>query len=264
MSFIQAFFQWGQHLPPGGLYIFIFAWLFIESTGFPISDEPLLLLSGYLASTGRLVMAVVLVVALVGKVLASCLAYWIGQHINLERLARPARQPDGGAGRWLYYARPTLPSVIAIEERFRRQGVWGVFLGRLIPVVRSFISYPAGAARMPFERFLAATTAGSLLWITIWTVLGAVLGRSYSEAFARWGSISWLVLGGAILALVAAYIWNHRRAEKQALLLYAQRLKAERKQRRQHAPAGTASKKRPNPIATTTAGKTVAVKKRKN
>jgi membrane protein DedA with SNARE-associated domain len=276
MSFLQALFQWGQGLPPLGLYLFIFAWLFIESTGFPISDEPLLLLSGYLAASHRLIMAVVIVIALVGKVAASCLAYWIGHYIRLEGLARPETQPETGAGRWLYYLRPTLPSVIAIEERFRRQGVWSVFLGRLVPVVRSFISYPAGAARMPFGRFLAATTAGSLTWITIWTVLGAVLGHSYKMAFQRWGSLSWIVLALFVAALVIVYIWNHRRSEREALALYAERLKeaerearrkaAEARKRRHAATATSGAVSGPRPAATlprTAVARTSAQKKRK-
>lgn len=213
---MNGIFTWAASLPVGWLYTFIFAWLFVESTGFPISDEPLLLLAGYLAHTRRLDLSLAIVVALVGKVAASCLAYWAGHHVNLMHLARPAVQPERGWRRWLYYIRPTKGFVLAAEQRFRRQGAWGVFLGRLIPVVRSFISYPAGAARMPFGLFLLATAAGSLLWIAIWTLLGAVLGKSYAAALARWGRLSWLVLAAFLLALGALWLWSHRRAERAA------------------------------------------------
>ncbi len=223
MQIFDRLFQWGQHLPPNQLYLFVFAWLFVESTGFPISDEPLLLLAGYLTTTGRLTMALVIVIALVGKVAASCLAFWVGHHIDFEKLARPDT-PSAGAGRWIDHLRPTRAAVIATEERVRRQGVWGVFLGRLIPVVRSFISYPAGALRMPFPAFLGATTAGSLIWIATWTVLGAVLGKSYETAFARWGAVSPFILLGVIVLLVVAWVWQHRRAEAAALRLQAQKL----------------------------------------
>jgi len=223
MQIFDKLFQWGQHLPPGELYLFIFAWLSIESTGFPISDEPLLLLAGYLTTTGRVTMALVIVIALVGKVAASCLAFWVGHYLDFEKLARPDTAPEG-ARRWLYHLRPTRAAVLATEDRVRRQGVWGVFLGRLIPVVRSFISYPAGALRMPFPAFLGATTAGSLLWIATWTVLGAVLGKSYQTAFAKWGAISPFILGGLIVLLVVAWVWQHRRAEAAALRLQAQKL----------------------------------------
>jgi membrane protein DedA with SNARE-associated domain len=197
--------EWGQALPAVPLYAFVFAWLFVESTGFPISDEPLLLLSGYLTSAGRLNIVAVLGVALVGKVSASCAAFWLGQRMS------PAR-PASGVGRLLYPVRPTQQAVLAVERRFRRGGAWAVFLGRLVPVVRSFISYPAGAAGMPFGLFLAATTAGSLLWIGTWTLLGAALGVSYAAALARWGQLSWLVLAAFLLALGAVWLWGHRRS----------------------------------------------------
>lgn len=208
---MQSLYHWGSGLPSATFYIFVFLWLFVESTGFPISDEPLLLLAGYLTTTHRVQIIPVLLIALTGKVLASCVAYAIGRRFDLERLARPTLRPQNGIASWLYYLRPTQAFAREAEQRFRRQGVWGVFLGRLIPVVRSFISYPAGAARMPFLLFLAATTAGSFIWITFWTFLGAGLGRSYQAAETRWGSLSWLVLGALIAIIGVVWLWNHRR-----------------------------------------------------
>lgn len=217
MHLFTHIFQWAMTLPPVGLYVFIFAWLFVESTGFPISDEPLLLLAGVLTTRHRIDLLPVLFFALTGKVIASCLAYWLGRHIPLMRLARPAQQPATGLGRWLYHARPTAQAIATVEERFRRQGAWGVFLGRLIPVVRSFISYPAGTARMRFDYFLAATTAGSLIWIVAWTGLGAVAGRS---AQAVKGPVSLVLLGVALVAIVAVWFWNHRRQTHAAQAKY--------------------------------------------
>jgi membrane protein DedA with SNARE-associated domain len=213
---MSGLFVWAQHLPAGGLYAFIFAWLFVESTGFPISDEPLLLLTGYLALRGRVDLVAAIAIALIGKVAASCVAYWVGRHIDLLSLARPATRPTQGPKRWLYYLRPTVAVVLATQRRARTSGVWGVFAGRLVPVVRSFISYPAGAVRMPFDRFLLATTAGSLIWIATWTLLGAVLGRSYQVAAHRWGMLSWLVLAAFVAALAALWLWGHRRAGRAA------------------------------------------------
>ncbi|MGZ3581940.1 MAG: DedA family protein [Ktedonobacterales bacterium] len=212
---MQWLYHWGSGLPPAGFYAFTFLWLFVESTGFPISDEPLLLLAGYLTTTQRVHMLPVLLIALTGKVLASCVAYAIGRHFDLERLARPAVRPAAGIAAWLHYLRPSQAFAQQAQQRFQRQGIWGVFLGRLIPVVRSFISYPAGAARMPFMRFLIATTTGSFIWIAFWTLLGAGLGRSYQQAEARWGTVSWLILAGLIAAILAVWLWSHRRAHAQ-------------------------------------------------
>jgi membrane protein DedA with SNARE-associated domain len=204
--------HWLSGLPPEPLYLFILAWLFVESVGFPISDEPVLLLAGYLSTLGRLSLVAVIVVALAGKVAASCVAYWIGRQLDLERIKRPAQQPAHRIRRWLYYARPTDTMAQRTEVFFAQRGAWSVFLGRLIPVVRSFISYPAGAARMSFTVFLVATTAGSLFWIAGWTVLGAAVGRSYGALEGPWRTLSlWIIV---LMAVVAVGYWLWRRLRK--------------------------------------------------
>jgi membrane protein DedA with SNARE-associated domain len=213
--------HWLSGLPPEPLYLFILAWLFVESVGFPISDEPVLLLAGYLSTSGRLSLVAVIAVALAGKVAASCVAYWIGRQLDLERVKRPAVQPAGGIGRWLYYARPTATMARQTEDFFARRGAWSVFLGRLIPVVRSFISYPAGAAGMPFPVFFIATTAGSLLWIAGWTTLGAVVGRSYRALEGPWRTFSlWIIV---LMAVAAVGYWLWRRLRKRLTNTNAER-----------------------------------------
>src|SRR5258708_16891456 len=139
---MSGLFVWAQHLPASGLYAFILAWLFVESTGFPMSDEPLLLLGGYFGHRGQLNLAATIAVALAGKVAASCVAFWLGRRIDLLSLARPAARPARGFERWLYYLRPTTGLVHDVEHWSRTRGVWGGFRGRRSPVVRSFISYP--------------------------------------------------------------------------------------------------------------------------
>src|SRR5690242_1272177 len=112
---MSGLYAWAQHLPPGPLYLLIFVWLFVESIGFPISDEPLLLLSGYLAHLRRIDLAVAFVIALGGKVSASFCAYWLGRHIDLMALARPPVRPSAGLSRWLYLVRPTRGALLAAE-----------------------------------------------------------------------------------------------------------------------------------------------------
>jgi membrane protein DedA with SNARE-associated domain len=206
--------RWLTELPLEPLYLFILGWLFVESVGFPISDEPILLLGGYLSTLGHLSLIGVIVVALVGKVAASCVAWWIGRQFDLERLKRPAERPVAGMARWLYFARPTEELVRQTRAYFAKRGAWSVFLGRLVPVVRSFISYPAGAAELPFDVFLLATTAGSLLWIVGWTMLGAFAGLSYRALEEPSRTISlWIIAAMASLAL-GYWVWRrlHKRS----------------------------------------------------
>lgn len=167
--------HWIQQLSPAAVYAVVFAWLFVESTGFPLSDEPLLIAAGGLARAGAVQLVPIILVALVGKVLASALAFALGRRLDLALLTRPESAPVSVGGRLLHYARPTPKTVTSVRVFFMRYGLWSVFLGRLAPVARSFISYPAGAARMGWTPFLLATTAGSAVWVTAWTVGGAWL-----------------------------------------------------------------------------------------
>src|SRR5262245_52716588 len=148
----------GGHFSVEWFYVLVVAWLFVESTGFPISDEPILLAAGYWSALGVLDLELVILLALIGKVGASCLAYRIGRLLPLGRLARGPSRPEGRWARVVHALRPTPTLVARTEGWFRRRGSLAVLLGRLVPVVRSFISYPAGAARMPFLLFLGATT----------------------------------------------------------------------------------------------------------
>ena len=208
--------NWLTGLPPEPLYLFIFAWLFVESVGFPISDEPILLLAGYLSTLGHLSLVAVIFVALLGKVAASRIAWWVGRRLDLERIKRPVERPSSGIARWLYYARPTEKMARQTEVFFARRGSWSIFLGRLVPVVRSFISYPAGAAGMPFGVFLLATTAGSLLWIACWTALGAVVGQSYRALEGPWRTISLWIISAMFLAAAGYWLWRRLR-KRQAI-----------------------------------------------
>jgi membrane protein DedA with SNARE-associated domain len=215
MGFLHDLVTWVFNLPSIVIYIFVFLWLFAESTGLPLSDEYVLLPAGIWAINNHpswLTVTLIIVFALTGKVLASCLAYWLGHFIKLERFARPEQRPTSGLGYWIYPIQPKLEAIEDIEERFRERGAWAVFWGRLIPIVRSFISYPAGAARMPFPVFLIATTGGSLIWVGTWTILGFIFSKSAEQLS---GPITWGIGSAVLVLLILAYIWNHQRQEKE-------------------------------------------------
>lgn len=140
----------------------------VESVGIPLPSEVTMPLGGALAgSTAGLLWTIGAGTA--GNLLGSWLAYLIGL---------------GGGARWL---RPR--HLQSAQAWFARYGSGAVFFGRLLPVVRTYISFPAGAARMPFGRFTAYTLAGSLIWSAAlawagyrlrgaWPVLAAAVGRA--------------------------------------------------------------------------------------
>jgi membrane protein DedA with SNARE-associated domain len=131
----------------------------------------------------------------------------------------------GGWGIGLYGGRPLLerrgrwfhldPARLARAERwFERFGDWAVFLGRVTPVVRSFISVPAGVFRAPFGRYLALTLVGSALWCFALAGAGWALGSSYESFHHGFRFADYAVVAG-IVAL-AAYLVLRRRSTKLA------------------------------------------------
>jgi membrane protein DedA with SNARE-associated domain len=142
----------------------------IESACIPLPSEIIMPFSGYLASTGRFTLWGVSIAGGIGNVLGSWLAYWAGRaggRALAERLAgwRLIRMADYDQGnRWL-----------------QRHGMAVAFWSRLLPIVRTFISFPAGAARVPFWRFTLYTFVGSVLWSLLLAYVGVVLGEHWHD-----------------------------------------------------------------------------------
>jgi membrane protein DedA with SNARE-associated domain len=167
----------------------------LESAGVPIPSEVILPLGGLaaLAAGGTGPLALVVAAGTLGNVLGSAIAYGIGAAAGAEW--RGARWLDRrhweAAHRW-----------------FARHGDRAVLLGRVLPVVRTYISFPAGAAAMDLGRFLAYTAAGSAVWSAALAAAGYALG-------ARWEVLARAVrdLGVAVLAalVLAAGLWVLRR-----------------------------------------------------
>lgn len=137
----------------------------------PIPSEVVLPLAGFLAGQGQLNVVAVIIWATVGSVAGALALYALGAVVDQ-------------ADRW-----------------FARRGGRAVFLGRLIPVIRSFISIPAGVERMPLPRFLAYTTAGSGLWNTLFVLLGYALGSQWEQIGQYSGYLT-----NAVIALIAGWI----------------------------------------------------------
>src|SRR4051794_30102364 len=162
-----------------------------ETVVLPIPSEVVLPLSGYLAQTGRMSLVAAFLAATAGSVLGAALLRRLGAWLGPDRSRR---------------ALARLPLVDAADvDRtfawFRRHGRSAVLLGRLVPVVRSFVSVPAGVVRMPWPRFLAYTMVGSPLWNGALIGAGAVLGTQH-ELVERWvGVVDWVLVVGAVLVV---------------------------------------------------------------
>jgi membrane protein DedA with SNARE-associated domain len=182
----------------------------LESIIPPIPSEMVLLLSGFNVSTGRFPLVPAIVMATIGSVIGAWALYWVGALIRGERLELYL----GKIGRWVGL---TSGDVATGFAWFNRHGPKVVFFGRLIPVVRSVVSIPAGAERMSFLKFTVFTAAGSLVWNTVWIVIGRQLGAQWHQAEEWQGVIEKVVLA-VLLAVVVALIVKARRRGKRLRL----------------------------------------------
>ena len=100
------------------------------------------------------------------------------------------------------------------DRWFERWGSWAVFLGRMVPLVRTFVSYPAGISRMPMGRFLLFSTLGSLPWNAALIVAGFVVGEKYPQIEAAIKPFEYVIYAfvlGLVLLLLARWWWSKRR-----------------------------------------------------
>jgi len=176
--------------------------MFLESSFVPFPSELVMPQAGYLASQGRMNAAIAVAMGVVGS--------WLGALLNYYLALRLGRAFFLKYGRYLLCPPPTFAKV---EAFFQRHGEIGTFTGRLVPVVRQYISLPAGLARMNMARFLFFTGLGSGIWVTILTAIGYVAGRNQEliRQYTREWTI-WLMVFCAVL-LVAYTRMRRRRGE---------------------------------------------------
>jgi membrane protein DedA with SNARE-associated domain len=161
----------------------------------PIPSEVILPLAGFTASQGDMSLLAAIVWTTVGSVVGAALLYWIGALIGPERTRAVAA--------WLPLIK--VSDIDRTEAWFQRHGRKTVFLGRMVPLFRSFVSIPAGIERMPIPTFLVLTTLGSLIWNTLFVLAGFVLGENWRIIEDYAGAYQNLVLAVGFLA-VAAFV----------------------------------------------------------
>jgi membrane protein DedA with SNARE-associated domain len=149
--------------------------------------------AGYLASTGSLNLVAVVVVGIVGNVVGSLIAYglaaWLGEPVLL------------GPGRYIGIR----PDHVEMADRwFRRHGTGAVFWGRFLPVIRTYISFPAGLARIRITTFTAMTFLGTLLWAAVLAVAGYEGGKNWNRISGPIGDAG-IVLAVALVAVVIVW-----------------------------------------------------------
>jgi membrane protein DedA with SNARE-associated domain len=172
----------------------------IESACIPLPSEIIMPFSGYLVYTGRFSLWGVAVAGAVGCVLGSIVAYYVGMYGGRPLIEK--------YGRYILVSHHDLDLA---DRWFAKYGEIIVFASRLLPVVRTFIAFPAGIARMNKTRFIVYTFLGSLPWCFGLAYVGQVLGEQWdkNEALKSWFHRFDFVIGILIVAGAAWWIWRH-------------------------------------------------------
>ncbi|MFE1644082.1 DedA family protein [Microbacterium sp. P01] len=162
----------------------------------PLPSEVILPMAGLTASRGTFTVAEALVWTTLGSVVGAMVLYGIGAWLGVDRLRRVA-------------ARVPLLHPEDIDRTvgwFQRHGGKAVFFGRMIPVFRSLISIPAGVTRMPLWKFGLLTTAGSLIWNTVFVMAGFLLGESW-HVVEQYADILQYIVIAAVVVGVAWFLY---------------------------------------------------------
>ncbi len=207
ISLIQHLTQVAIDLVSNFGYPGIVAATFAENIFPPIPSEAIMPLAGYLSTTGRFNFYLAIMAGVFGSLLGAVVLYFLGLWVGDLRLRKFLEH----YGRFLL---TTPKDLDAAETWFNHHGEKSVFLCRMVPIVRSVISVPAGVVRMRIRRFMFLTSLGAFAWTTIEVVAGAVLGKNW-YLIGPWMRRFDVVVVGVLGGLVGYYCFRKLKSMKQ-------------------------------------------------
>ena len=177
----------------------IFILMTLESALIPIPSEATMLFAGFNVSRGEYSLIVVTLVGSFANLVGSWIAYWIGYHGRVDVLEKH--------GKKLHIK----PSYLKwADDWFEKHGDATVFFTRMLPIVRTFISLPAGVARMPFLRFSVLTFIGCVPWVFMLTFIGQQVGERWESWKDSLHYFDYAVAATIVLGVVYLVIRNRR------------------------------------------------------
>lgn len=186
------------HTSPLLIYLLVAVILTLESSGVPITNNTMLLLTGALASLGHINIGILAIAAILGSITGACLAYFIGVQGGRRALLRLAA-----------FFHVDAQKIGVMDRWFQKSGVWMIFLSRMTPFVRPFACFPAGISQMNFARFFIAASTGSVIWCIALLAIGWRLGRHWTLALNLMKQYTLPTIGVLIL-LVGLYFGGMR------------------------------------------------------
>jgi len=176
----------------------VFLLMVLESACIPVPSEAIMLFAGFSVSKGDLTLFGIVAAGVLGNLVGSCLAYAAGYYGRLELLER-------------HHVFHVNPKHLAWTERwFDRYGSATVFFTRMMPIIRTFISLPAGVARMPFWRFVALTAAGCIPWVLMLALVGREAGDNWEDWKHYLEYLDYLIAAAIVIGIVYLLLKRRR------------------------------------------------------
>ncbi|AIQ53890.1 DedA family protein [Paenibacillus sp. FSL R7-0331] len=191
-------------------YLGIMMMLALENIFPPIPSEIILPFGGFMTTTSDMTIPGVLIAATAGSLLGAVVLYWVGRMLDVSRLERIVE-------RWGGWLRISAKDIRRADAWFDKYGYWTVLFCRMIPLVRSLISIPAGMSGMKFGQFMLFTTIGTLGWNTLLILLGAALGESWEDIAGymdTYSNVVYIALAAGIVLLGILFFRRRQAAGK--------------------------------------------------
>jgi membrane protein DedA with SNARE-associated domain len=181
-------------------YPAVFVLMTLESACLPVPSEAIMLFAGFAVSKGELTLIGIVAAGVIGNLVGSWIGYAIGYYGRTDLLERHK----------IFHVNPEW--LRKTEGYFERHGDATVFFSRMLPIVRTFVSLPAGVAKMPLGRFSLLTTLGSIPWVLALALLGQAVGDNWESWRHNLGYIDYVV-AAAIVIGVGYWLVRRRRDE---------------------------------------------------
>src|SRR4051795_2529372 len=176
----------------------VFLLMTLESACIPIPSEAIMLFAGFAVSKGELTLVGIVAAGVLGNLFGSWIAYAVGYYGRLDLLEKNK----------LIHISPK--HLKWADDWFERYGTWTVFFSLMLPIIRTFISLPAGVAKMPFWRFTAYTLLGCIPWVFMLTFIGKQAGANWKD----WKDSLHYVDYAVIAMIVIGAVWLFLRARR--------------------------------------------------
>lgn len=168
----------------------VFLLMVLESACIPVPSEAIMVFGGFLAGQGKVSFIAVVAAGVAGNVVGSWIAWWVGREKGRDWALR---------WRWLHITPERLD---AADRWFEKYGSWAVLISRCLPIIRTFISLPAGVARMPFWKFTTLTVIGCIPWCLLLAYAGMAVGDNWEslQKQLHWFdyAVAVMILGGIV------------------------------------------------------------------